>query len=1129
MTKVFHFHERSQRRHVEVMVPAQPVEPEHARKTLSERRIAIYVAAVALLLLIVLVEFARAGGPQYVAGVSYFNAGLAGQAVTWTGGAISYYTDQGSLSPILAGPDADAFVADAFSRWTTISTAAVVANRAGQLSEDVSGANVILNPDRTITLPLDIQPTAVTKPVAMVYDADGQVTDALIGAGANSDCSTNAAFGGVDAFSIDGHFAHALVVLDGRCAQTSSALPDMKYHLVRVLGQVFGLGWSQLNLNAITGSPHPTQDDLAGFPVMHEQDLPSCTPVSICYPNADQPKMDDRAALSRLYPVTSDNVAQFSGKQIFAASTSRIHGSVKFTDASGNPTQPMRGVNVVARWIDPGTGQPSGRYAAASVSGFPFAGNAGNAITGYNDALGNPYNRFGSTDPALEGFFDLAGLEIPSGDSAQYQLSVEALDGNLSQNVGPYAPWQVLPSGTAEPAVVTVSRGGDLQQDALMMGSAVDVPGAGQLDSFTSPRPLPKTGDWMEKFSGYGDDDYFLLSGQANRTLTVEVTALDENGRSTVQKAQPLVGMWSLAAPEGTPPPAATSSSFNSANFGVTQLNAQLLSSAQFRIGIADLRGDGRPDFRYRARVLYGDSVTPNRVSVHGGAPILVDGFGFRPGMTLLVGSTPATLLSVSANQLVATVPPIPDGVQTLTANDPATGASSILTNALTFGAGPNDIIRLAQGANSATPVGGEAAYPIRVTVASADGSTAVSGATVQWNASNGGGLSACNAAATCRVFTDESGQAETRLTIGAVGTTTVTATLAPASYAPPKSVQVSINGTSSAKDLALLMPKVWVAQGTAVNVPFTARLLANGVPLSGQTLSWQIGIGSGTPSPATVMTDGDGYGRSTLHLTGLGGDVQGTVCLLPGNNPCQTFYVLQVAASVLRLQPVSGSFQTVRVGETFQPIWVRVTNSATPPNPVMGVAVVFQSMIFLADADAPVETSGDDGSSQHAMKVLLGSSQNTAITDANGLASLSPSTGGFSRPLEVEITASAGTGAALQFELPMLPATAPSPGGSTGRARAPVRLKTRLAGGGGRQNPNPRRFDDLRRETRIWNWSIPAQTENYNLDCVPMAPKSDAGASEPSAPQTSANSALHPAGPGPRCEGTLSGAAAEE
>jgi hypothetical protein len=113
------------------------------------------------------------------------------------------------LSPILAGPDADAL-----SRWTTISTAAVSASHGGQLAEDVSGANVILNSDRSITIPADIQPSATTKPVAVVYDADGQVTDALIGPG-----FTNAAFGGADAFTTDGHLAHALLVLNGKCAQ----------------------------------------------------------------------------------------------------------------------------------------------------------------------------------------------------------------------------------------------------------------------------------------------------------------------------------------------------------------------------------------------------------------------------------------------------------------------------------------------------------------------------------------------------------------------------------------------------------------------------------------------------------------------------------------------------------------------------------------------------------------------------------------------------------------------------------------------------------------------------------------------------------------------------------------------
>ena len=68
--------------------------------------------------------------------------------------------------------------------------------------------------------------------------------------------------------------------------------------------------------------------------------------------------------------------------------------------------------------------------------------------------------------PSVEGFFDLAGLEIPNGaSSAQYQLRVEALDPLWSQPVGPYGPWQVQPSGTFQPLIVTVSKGGDLQQD----------------------------------------------------------------------------------------------------------------------------------------------------------------------------------------------------------------------------------------------------------------------------------------------------------------------------------------------------------------------------------------------------------------------------------------------------------------------------------------------------------------------------------------------------------------------------------------------------------------------------------------------------------------------------------------
>jgi hypothetical protein len=785
MAQIFYFHARQK--------PEAPeLQPQPA--TFRSRTFRILLVLVFILLvLVLLVELARAGGPQYVAGVSYFNQNPKGQPVLWAGGSIRYYTDQGDLSPLLRDQDADAFVADAFSRWTSISTAAVSATRAGQLAENVSGANVILNSDGTVTMPADVL-AGSPNPVAVVYDADGAVTDALLGAGSSSDCFGNAVIGGPDAFSPDAHITHALVVLDGLCAQSSADLTEVKYRLVRVLGRVLGLGWSQLNISVDTGTP--SAEEKAGFPLMHALNHLNCVPISICYPNADQPKMDDRAALSRLYPVTSANLAQFPGKQVFTTNTVRIHGTVRFTDANGSPAQPMQGVNVVARWINPTTHQPSGQFAASSVSGFLFCGNAGNPITGYNDVFGQPYNRFGSDDPALEGYFDLSGLEFPIGTGGQYQLSVEALNRDWSQLVGPYAPWQVQPSGSAQPIIVNVNKGGEIQQNILMVNSAVEPDDSGEdEDSYESPPALPQSGDWIGTLGGYAHTRYFQFAGQANRTLAVDVTALDESGQPTQQKVQPVIGMWSMADPEGTPPPAFTSSSFNTNILALTRLSAQLLSPAQFRIGIADMRGDGRPDFRYHAHILYGDTVTPPRLPVQAGNPITVHGLGFRSGMTAMVGSQSAAVLTLSGTQLTASAPALTDGEQTVTVTDPATGASTALQNSLIYGAGPNDLIRLTQGGNSPTPVGGEAPNAIRVVVTTADGVTPVSGATVQWSTSNSATLTACNGAASCSVLTDECGKAEIRVRIGATGTAYVTATLAPASYDPPKLVQAAVSG----------------------------------------------------------------------------------------------------------------------------------------------------------------------------------------------------------------------------------------------------------------------------------------------------------------------------------------------
>src|SRR6202022_3069054 len=154
----------------------------------------IALAAVVIFLCSI---FSRAGGPKRVAGTSYFNASTTGQPIVWPLGQLTYYTDQGDLSPILPASSADTLVADAFSQWTSVSTAALGATKAGHLAEDVNGSNVTRNLDGTLTIPADIQSTALTTPIGIVYDYDGAVTDAFLGSGAGnvSQCFFNAAFG----------------------------------------------------------------------------------------------------------------------------------------------------------------------------------------------------------------------------------------------------------------------------------------------------------------------------------------------------------------------------------------------------------------------------------------------------------------------------------------------------------------------------------------------------------------------------------------------------------------------------------------------------------------------------------------------------------------------------------------------------------------------------------------------------------------------------------------------------------------------------------------------------------------------------------------------------------------------
>ncbi|HEX8816834.1 MAG TPA: IPT/TIG domain-containing protein [Terriglobales bacterium] len=972
-------------------------------------RVVFYILAAALAFL-VLLQLAHAENPRYVAGPGYFNQGLAGTPLTWAGGSVTYYTDQGNLSPIMPGPSADALVANAFSQWSSISTVALTITHAGQLAEDVNGTNVYRNSNGTLTEPADIEPSATGTPVGVVYDYDGTVTNALLGQGAGNpaECFWNASYGGVDNFGVTANYLHALVVINGECYLQSSQQTDVEYRLVRVLGGVLGLGWSQANLNVITGNPPPTPEDYAGFPVMHNIDPFSCVPITVCYPNPYQPAMDDEASLSQLYPAAS-----------FSANTAEIYGSVYFANAGGQAAQPMQGVNVVARWIDPSTGQASRQYVATSVSGFLFTGNAGNEATGFDQINGEPFNQWGSGDTAQEGYFDLPGLQLPNGHSSgQYQLTVEAVDPLWSTYVGPYDGLQVEPSGSFQPIVVNVALGTNTQQNIVMQDSAVQTPNIYAPTTYQSPAAVPEGADWKASLSPYGDLDYFWFSGQANRSLAVLVTALDSTGNPTESKAQPVIGMWALSDPGQSPAPANTPSAFNSQFFGVTQLNAQLLSTNGFRIGISDYRGDGRPDYLYHARILYGDHLTPSRIGVTGGSALAIAGLGLEESTQVQVGSSNVPLLGASAQQLLITAPPAPneqDGVQNVTLIDPPTQATAVMTGALIYGAAPTDLLTLLSGSNPSTPVGGQAPNPMVVEVTQSDGVTPVAGASVVFTSSPAVGFGACSGATTCTVYSDESGIASTAMTVLSAGVMTITAQLAPAAYSVPQQVQTTLFGTESSLDISLLNPYVWIAQGANANITLTARVLSEGQPVAGRGVNFYLDKGSATLNPASATTNSNGYASSTAQIASMSGDVQVSVCAEPGDKPCQTFYGTAVSGSLLELQPVSGIDQMTASVSGFQPIVARVTDTLS--DPVQGATVLFQAIVGRTADDAPIISGGDNNPGHDPLAIILGSWQQSAVSGEGGLVSVPPSSAGVTGEVGVLGTASAGS-ATLPFVL---------------------------------------------------------------------------------------------------------------
>ncbi len=787
-----------------------------------------------------------------------------------------------------------------------------------------------------IAAPSDVTPAATNYPLAIIYDADGSVINAIFGTTASQPdaCQNNAVYVWMDNLNPDATIAHAVIILNGLCATNAAMLQMMSFELERAFGRVLGLDYAQVNPGAATNGE---AGGMQGWPVMEPLSGACGASGGDCIPNPTVLRFDDIAALNRIYPITTANLANFSGKELTAANTISIEGVVSFRTGYG-----MQGVNVVARPLD-ANGNPLYQYTVTAVTGALFNGNHGNPITGFSDPSGNLFNLWGSDDPALQGSFDLSGIPLPPGmSSASYQVTFEAIDPLyiLENTVGPYTQGQVAPSGTFNAITLLNLSAGSTQTLSV---TATDTPVAGFNDaigSVSEPRPMPTGGLWCGRLSQIGQTDWFTFPVRGNRIFTVVTRALDETGAPSNSKAMPTIGVWDAFDSAGVTP-VGVAPGLNGLATGETWLRVASNVDDIVRIGITDLRGDGRPDYAYDGWLLYADTVSPAHLPASGG-PITIEGSGFRLADTVLVGGQPALITSISPNQITAIAPPAASGVTgsvDVEVDDlPTLYAAAIIPGGISYDSGTGDALTLVTAPSNTVPIG----VPLPFTVMALTPALApAGGVTVIYAVTSGTARLACGLTI-CSVTATGDGHATMNVTANDGIWSIITASLTNGS-----SVEAQFGG-GSPPAVSSLTPRLALAAGTSFTWTVQALVLSSGTPLAGQSVAWQTPSGGGIvpQDPIAAITNSAGIATESLSVGPLvEGQVVSINACLNGTGQCVAFSAYGARPEYALLEPISGTSQILAASGTPSQIALRLRDM--DGNPMAGGKVALYQALY--------------------------------------------------------------------------------------------------------------------------------------------------------------------------------------
>jgi hypothetical protein len=350
-------------------------------RRVDHRRRSAAVLGIAALIVAFVAHRAAAAGPLIVNG--------AGDPLVWSSGVVQWNPDRGSLGS-LSNADAVQFVGDNFGKWQAVATATLAISNTGALPVDVTAANV--------STFVGICGDGLSP---IVFDDDGSITDALLGAGASNSVL---GFAGPECGTlVPPVITEAAAILNGKFVDgiANAANPEISITsfgavFLHEFGHYLNLDHSQINL--VEAFDHDVSND---------DTIATMFPFLVNGTAEATLARDDQVAISMLYPSAA-----------FGTAFGRITGSILWS----NGTTPFQGAYVIARNVaDPrhdAIGYASGARFVPGASGGP-------------------------PPPELQGTYELPGLQ----PGARYTVEVEPIYPGFTggSSVGPFSTPVALP------------------------------------------------------------------------------------------------------------------------------------------------------------------------------------------------------------------------------------------------------------------------------------------------------------------------------------------------------------------------------------------------------------------------------------------------------------------------------------------------------------------------------------------------------------------------------------------------------------------------------------------------------------------------------------------------------------